>query len=80
MFGPGNFQMLRRNRVTAFVPTLVIAALCLAGAISHYPSRPATWMPPSEPDAVVQKNPAANWPVTVIRVWLLVPQVLPPRS
>ncbi|MEN9402527.1 MAG: hypothetical protein RL091_1230 [Verrucomicrobiota bacterium] len=80
MFGPGHVQSIRRNRATAFLPTLLIAALCLASAISHCPSRPTVWMPSTEPDTVVQENPAANWPVTVIRVWLLVPQVLPPRS
>lgn len=58
--------------------TLVVAALCLSGLLA---SRPPLASP--EPAAIIAATESpgtdtrAAWPRTVLRLWLLVPQLLP---
>lgn len=58
--------------------TFAVVALCLSGLVVA--SRPS--LTPPEPVAIISaESPAtdtrAAWPRTVLRLWLLVPQLLP---
>ena len=81
MLGPVHTPLIRPSRLGSVLPTVMLMILCVVGLVLSHSTRLTNLSPVADVrTSVVVETQPSPWPVTMIHLWWLVPQLLPHDS